>query len=422
MVRHMKNHFFEVAALTVVVRSVVDELAGRDRPLKGPVCEVLALVERFDAGEGVTLPELVAAQAGAQSDDALPLKEREQDRAVRWANTAVGNVAWMAQKGRGWQGGEQFIMDAAGYALSSLRTDGVRDHNALEALRKTALAEVSAKPKAPKARRVATKETTPKMPKPVRVRDELLPFLGTMANAHLIKCKALFDPEWRGSDNALLALTKAHQLPCPDAILAFERRYGGLLAADSPGDDADDEWLYGAYACLRSGAHGGAPKEGGDRGILVPVVYSPNDVIYTLDEHGAAWAEDTLEDPAPMPYASDGDHLVARILVGQLAFALAGKGGSIELAGRRGEEAAALLSLAFIPQASDHLGGTWGDARAIVLEHSSENPHSHSRGVDQSSESGPEIPILQRRLFRRSVTRVCVASKKLLATVKMRLS
>ena len=203
MVRHMKNHFFEVAALTVVVRSVVDDLAGRDRPLKGLVREALALVERFVAGDGVTLTELVAAQAGAQSDDALPLKEREQDRAVRWANTAVGNVAWMAQKGRGWQGGERFVMDAAGYALSSLRTDGVRDHNALEALRKTALAEVSAKPKAPKARRVATKETTPKMPKPVRVRDELLPFLGTMANAHLVKCKALFDPERCGSGRHL---------------------------------------------------------------------------------------------------------------------------------------------------------------------------------------------------------------------------
>jgi hypothetical protein len=74
-------------------------------------------------------------------------------------------------------------------------------------------------------------------------------------------------------------------------------------------------WLFGAHACLRSEAH--AAPRGGKR-KLVPVVYSPNDIIYFLDADGKAWAQDTIEESRATRYAESGRELVTQI-VQQLA-------------------------------------------------------------------------------------------------------
>ncbi len=128
------SHGADVAALFVVVRTVVEVLARNGRPLREPVRAGFDLLERWDGGEGVETSALLRAQ-GLVHENEVPLAEREPDRALSWANTAIGNLLWMAQKTRGWKGAHPGIMDACAHALSSLGVPGLPDAAALEELR-----------------------------------------------------------------------------------------------------------------------------------------------------------------------------------------------------------------------------------------------------------------------------------------------
>lgn len=291
------SHPTDVASLAAVVRSVVDELATRGRPVRTPVREGLELLERWLTGEPVDAEALQRAQ-GVAHENEVPLAQRESDRAVSWANTAVGNLLWMAQKMRGWKGADLGIMHAAEYALSSLGVPGVRDRAALDALRAEAAAHHVQRAKAPRAQ------------KPRRAGTTLVPFIGRVASARLRALHAVFDPKARASEAELRALLETRRYPVHAAVLAFDARYGGLVVADAPGEEGHD-WCFGAHACLAGGGHD-APR--GGRDDLVPVVYSPNDVVYFLDASGAAWGQDTIEDTHAVPFAKDGDELVMRIL------------------------------------------------------------------------------------------------------------
>jgi hypothetical protein len=95
------------------------------------------------------------------------------------------------------------------------------------------------------------------------------------------------------------------------------------------------------------------------------VAYSPNDLIYFLDKKGAAWAEDSIEDPKPVRFAADGNRMMARLFLHQIVFA---RGVALTLDGRRGKTAAAALALSPINEASDPLGLAWGNSKILVLE------------------------------------------------------
>jgi hypothetical protein len=345
----MRNHAAEVSALAVVVRTLIDELDGRQKPVGDAVRAALVLVERRVAGETISSEELSAARAVAH-EDGVPLARREKDRVISWANTAVGNLAWMADKARGWKDAPRSILDGVEYSLSSLNVPGVRDRAALAKL----YARELRRPHAPRAS--APKKTTLKF-------ENLTHEIGALAAARLKKLKPILEPSQRGTDATLAALLRERGYPVHDAVLAFERRYGGMIVADGPGEEGDD-WIFGAFACLRSGAH----EKAKGAAALVPVVYSPNDVIYYLDGHGAAFAEDTIEDPTAAPFASDGDRLVARILLNQILFARSLKGAIVEREGRRGEAAAKALGAPLIPEASDALARYWGDDKRLVVE------------------------------------------------------
>jgi hypothetical protein len=59
---------------------------------------------------------------------------------------------------------------------------------------------------------------------------------------------------------------------------------------------------------------------------------------------------------------------MARILLYRSVFARGLTGGSAEIGGKRGEDAAAALGIPPIPEATDDLVRIWGDRRALVME------------------------------------------------------
>jgi hypothetical protein len=304
-----KDHRIEVAALAAVVRAVFVDLAALGRTPPAQAMAALELVDRWLAGSssltaGGADIDVAALQAAADlsHQDGVPYAQREKDRSLNWARTAAGNLAWMAKKDRGWE--KPSVMDAAFYALSSLGIAGTKDDVQLEAIRKAALknapdfAEASSgKPK-----------SKPVKAGPKLKRVDLSKFIGAAAQKRLAKRKPMFDAAQRGDEAALRALLSKRGYVAHDAVLAFDARYGGLVAADSPGEEGFD-WLFGAFACLKSNAHADPRGKAG----WVPVAYSPNDCIFYLDEKGAAWVIDTIGDTKPSRYASDGDAMLKRI-------------------------------------------------------------------------------------------------------------
>lgn len=193
--------------------------------------------------------------------------------------------------------------------------------------------------------------------------------LGPVVGAHLEALPASFDAGLRGSPSALKALLAKRKYPAHPPVLAFEERYGGLLVPDAPGQ-AGFDWLFGTYGCLSGGGHveprGGGPTRG--PAALVPVCFSPNDNIWYLDGHGAAFAEDTIGGSGVAPFARDGDCLVARLLVFNLANLLRVKG-QVRLAGAHGAALAKKLALPAIPQATDPLSSAWGTREVLAIEY-----------------------------------------------------
>jgi hypothetical protein len=165
--------------------------------------------------------------------------------------------------------------------------------------------------------------------------------------------------EWRrGTPHeraALQALLDRHGFTASEAVLGFEAAYGGLEITER-GASLDDDylWIVGAGACLASEAHG---CEGG---TMVPVAYSPNDIIFSIDEHGAGWVEDTIEGGGAVKIASNGRLLLARLLLHDDLFAMERR----ELAGAHGEAE----GLPFLPDLSDELERWWGDAARYAIE------------------------------------------------------
>jgi hypothetical protein len=137
--------------------------------------------------------------------------------------------------------------------------------------------------------------------------------LPASALAQLEAARGSVDAKRKATRAQLAAICKEQGYLLYPGVIAFEASYGGLVIPDSPKQrKSDPAWLFGAHACLTSGAHT-APR-GGKGKTLVPVVYSPNDVIYFLDESGGVWAQDTIEDPRAVRYAESGRELVTRIL------------------------------------------------------------------------------------------------------------
>lgn len=190
--------------------------------------------------------------------------------------------------------------------------------------------------------------------------------LPTTVLALLQQQGGMIDPGFRGSQEQLESVCKQHNYPLHPAVLEFEATFGGLLLPDEgvSVDLEEPHWLFGAYACLRSEAHV-QPRGGSKARKLVPVVYSPNDVIYYLDADGKAFAQDTIEDLSAMPYAANATALVCRILLQNAIFTRSET--THELKGLHGEAMSARLGLSLIHEASGTDFRYYGDAKGALL-------------------------------------------------------
>jgi hypothetical protein len=331
------HHPAVVAAHLAVVRRAAAVLAEHAVEVPAPVTEALALVERWCVAGGVEAAALTAAATAAW--DAGTEGRMSDDRAERarmWLATAAGNLAFLARRERGWKDAPRTILDAAASAASSLRVPGVPDRAAFAALADEHLANPAPVP---------GRRKTAGPPRPKRLGDTS--DLGPLVSAQLERWKARRDPRQTTDPSTLAALLGARGLPVSEAVLRFEERYGGTRFAESPASEGMD-FVLGPYALCRDDPS----TPGADRG-LVPIGLAPSDVWYLLDVDGAAWAQDTIEDPEPVPYAVSAAVALARLVLYQRCFVDRPRLGGADLDGRQGAAVAAALGLPLLPEASD---------------------------------------------------------------------
>jgi hypothetical protein len=174
--------------------------------------------------------------------------------------------------------------------------------------------------------------------------------LPAVVRAMLKKRGGTTDAGLRPSRVRLIESCKEYGYQPHSSVIAFEAAYGGLVIPDEGKLKKDEPcWLFGTYACLTTGGHASPGKFSKPR-KLVPVVNSPNDIIYYLDEKGHGYAQDTIEDLAASFYADDGTSLVCRIVFDDALFSR--KETSLDLPGLQGEALAKRLSLKLVKEAS----------------------------------------------------------------------
>jgi hypothetical protein len=188
---------------------------------------------------------------------------------------------------------------------------------------------------------------------------------------------ATMDTGLRASRAQLVKTCAEHGYMLHASVISFEAAFGGLLIPDARLRGArlrrsehprikknEPCWLFGTYACLTTGGHSTGPT-GNTARKLVPVVYSPNDIIYYLDERGRGYAEDTIEDLSATLFAEDGVSLVCRIVFNDALFSR--EQTSVELPGLQGEALSKRLSLALVKEASGKDRRFFSDAKGDVL-------------------------------------------------------
>ncbi|MFM9836737.1 MAG: leucine-rich repeat domain-containing protein [Cyclobacteriaceae bacterium] len=183
--------------------------------------------------------------------------------------------------------------------------------------------------------------------------------------AMLKKRGGTMDAGLRATRARLIKTCEDHKYPPHTSVIAFEAAFGGLIIPDELKQKKGEPcWLFGTHACLTTGGHM-APRGGSKARKLVPVVYSPNDIIYYLDEQGRGYAEDTIEDPSATFYADNGTSLVCRIVFNDALFSR--EETSLDLPGLQGEELSKRLSLTLVTEASGKDLRFFSDAKGDVL-------------------------------------------------------
>ncbi|MCU0675897.1 MAG: hypothetical protein MUE69_24265 [Myxococcota bacterium] len=195
------------------------------------------------------------------------------------------------------------------------------------------------------------------------------PELGPLASAWLAERRFVRDPSATTDRATLAALLAERGLPAPEAVFEFETRFGGARFTQLgrlPGVD----FVLGAYALLKD--DGATPNR--KRGF-VPIVLSDNDVWYFVDAEGTVWAQDTIEDPEPVPFATTPSIALARLVSYLHVFDVQHAHGHVEHDGYCGASLARELGLPAIEHASDRYARFWGGSSvpspddSFVIEH-----------------------------------------------------
>lgn len=347
-----KSHHSHILANLALVRHVLEQAGHTTLP--PTFSDGLSLVQRWADGEDVPNEDLLASARAVHETPREP-----STGSLSWAGTAIGNLCWMTSKGRNWQDGDRSIGDAAKYTLTSLRSkestvqERLDLYAMLEAFHADALAaayeQVESRPKV-KRRKSA--------PPPLRKVPDLTPFIGAVAARHLAKLKAKVDAAQVGDEERLRAACAAHRFEAHPEVVAFEARYGGIVA--------NEEITMGPWTLV----NGGFRERGGsslDAEQLVPVALY-RDVAWFLGRGGRGWVQDLITDPQAIPVVNGGDALVAQLLLLDRALTCSFAGGSAELSGTRGEEVATALSLSPLVEADGEGSRFWGEGRTMVHE------------------------------------------------------
>jgi hypothetical protein len=171
--------------------------------------------------------------------------------------------------------------------------------------------------------------------------------------------------ELRATRARLVKTCEEHRYPPHASVVAFEAAFGGLVIPDEGKKKKGEPcWFFGTHACLTTGGHSD-PRGGSKARKLVPVVYSPNDIIYYLDEQGRAYAQDTIEDSSAAFYANNGIALVCRIVFNDALFSR--QETSLDLPGLQGEELSTRLSLSLVTEASGDDLRFFSDAKGDMI-------------------------------------------------------
>ena len=183
--------------------------------------------------------------------------------------------------------------------------------------------------------------------------------------AMLKKRGGTMDAGLRATRVQLVKTCEEHRYIPHPSVIAFEAAFGGLVIPDEGKMKKGEPcWLFGTHACLITSGHF-APRGGSKARKLVPVVCSPNDIIYYLDDQGRGYAEDTIEDVSAFFYADTGTSLVCRIVFDDVLFSR--KETSLDLPGLQGEELSKRFSLALVTEASGKDLRYFSDPKGDVL-------------------------------------------------------
>ncbi len=169
-----------------------------------------------------------------------------------------------------------------------------------------------------------------------------------------------------GSLDQLEKVCKEHGYALHPSVMDFEAAFGGLVMPDE-GEivkNGEPHWVFGTYACLSGGSHV-APRGGSKQRGLVPVVYSPNDIVYFLDAQGKAYAQDTIEDTSAAPYAENATALICRILLDDVFFSRHET--KLEINGLQGSALSQRFSLTMVAEASGADLRYYSDANGSIL-------------------------------------------------------
>jgi len=345
------NHASLVSGLCAVVHFALERCRDHGVPVPDELTQALAVVDHWLSGGAVTADALgrardtaysageraskTASAIGASSEWQTRGGERLLLMRASSLSTAVGNLCHKALKTREWQTLAS-VMDPVSHSLPEEKPA------VFEVIRMRGEASPGAplKPAQVKRRKVDV--------------DALAVHLGGLLAARLRKLAVHRDttPDLAG----LGALLAEKEYAESAAVATFEERYGGLDVVED-----DDVWLIGAAACCLSTAH---THPSGRLNALVPVVYSPNDIIWFLDGDGGVWVQDVIEDPQPVRWADNADRMMAKLVARWCMPA----GRCRVLAGKHGATIAQTNALGRIDEASDTYSSLWSDGRRWVNE------------------------------------------------------
>ena len=164
----------------------------------------------------------------------------------------------------------------------------------------------------------------------------------------------------RGDAVSTRGLLERSGLPSHEAVLAFEEEYGGLQLHESDFDPEAASLCVGPYACLSATSWTGRERD------LVPVIFTQDDLVFSLDARGHGWVMAAMVEGISRPCARDGRQLLTQAILWR---ALSTRLDIEVLDGNHGASRAHDAGLPVVPDASSDTERWWGnDLDLLVVE------------------------------------------------------